>query len=945
MHARISKKICEICGSSLDLEAPSGFCPACLLTTALDIHDAEVGVAGATIGDYEIVSEIARGGMGIVYRARQRIPARIVALKMILPSQIGSSGAAARFRAEAQAAASLDHENILPIYAVGESDGAPFYSMKFAEGDALSARIDHYRDKPREAAALIAKVARAIAFAHEHGILHRDLKPANVLFDAAGKPYVSDFGLAKWLRRECNLTQTLAVLGTPFYMAPEQAADSRGVTAAADIYSLGAILYHLLAGRPPICGETPMEVLLRAGKQTPKRIRLTNRNVPRDLEVICLKCLEKEPSARYASADALADDLERFSAGRTINARPLGLTNRGWRWSRRNPALAALSVLSVALLVVLAAIFTTGGPTRASVAPPKTIAVLPFTTSSGDTTRSYFTSGMQEEILDHLRKINGLVTLSSRTIAQAGEKAKDVRELRRAVGASYVLQGNVQPANERVVVTIQLTDTRTAKPVWTKKFESEIAGISAVQKSIAEDVVTQLKGKLASGEKAAIEQGRVHDLQAYELYLQARSVLRYFGNPGAGLDSTRPKAIQLLEQAIARDPKFGLAYALLSEAQAETLWAEDTTAEQMAKAMATAEMAVKVEPQLAEGHLVLGSYYYPLPFQKGRGAYNWFRDKERGLEEWKTAERLAPNNAAVLAKLAEAAIDRGDWKGAFQKLERARQVEPLEPMWAEQLADLHFAFRHYDEAEKIADGMIAKLREANPPEFWVLKRNIALARGDTAAAALANEKSDMIRRGFANIYHYKAEVALMQHNYAEAAEILETFRDKASKTVKNPRVIKNFNPYGTGNLNLRLGIARRALGEKEKALAAFTASEEGFRGWLRRYPEEAAALGRLPLALAGQGRRDDALREIENAIAIFPLTRDPLSAVEIRDYVANAYSWTGDRTLALELLQKIVALPGGPTAGDLKLNPRWDDLREDPRLNDLIAEAAKPISL
>ena len=365
----------------------------------------------------------------------------------------------------------------------------------------------------------------------------------------------------------------------------------------------------------------------------------------------------------------------------------------------------------------------------------------------------------------------------------------------------------------------------------------------------------------------------------------------------------------------------------------------------MAKAKATAEMAVEVEPQLAEGHLVLGSYYYPLPFQKGRGAYNWFRDKERGLEEWKTAERLAPNNAAVLAKLAEAAIDRGDWKGAFQKLERARQVEPLEPMWAEQLAFLHFLFRHYDEAEKIADGMIAKLREANPPEFWTLKRNIALARGDTAAAALANEKSDMIRRGYSSIYVYKAEVALMQHNYAEAAEILETFRDKASKTVKNPRTIKNFNPYGTGNYNLRIGIARRALGEKEKALAAFTASEEGFRGWLRRYPEEAAALGRLPLALAGQGRRDDALREIENAIAIFPLTRDPLRAVEIRDYVANAYSWTGDRTLALELLQKIVALPGGPTAGDLKLNPRWDDLREDPRLNDLVAEAAKPISL
>jgi serine/threonine protein kinase/tetratricopeptide (TPR) repeat protein len=943
MELLAPRKLCDTCGSTLEFEMPTGFCPGCLLDTVLESETE--AVPGSRINDYELLNEVARGGMGIVYRARQRAPSRIVALKMILPAHLSSLGAVERFRAEAEAAASLEHEGILPIYAVGEADGAPFYSMKFAENGTLSARIDNYRDKPREAAALTAKLARAVAFAHEHGILHRDLKPGNVLFDSAGKAFVSDFGLAKWLQRDCDLKQTLAILGTPYYMAPEQASDSRSVTAAADIYSLGAILYHLLAGRPPIWGETPMEVLHRAATEQPKSPRLTNARISRDLETICLKCLEKEPGARYVSAAALADDLERFCAGHTIQARPVGLANRAWRWTRRNPGLAALSVLSVALLVVLAAIFTTGGPTRASVAPPKTIAVLPFTTSSGDTTRSYFTSGMQEEILAHLRKINGLVTLSSRTIAQAGEKAKDVRELRRAVGASYVLQGNVKPANERVVVTIQLTDTRTAKPVWTKKFESEIAGISAVQKSIAEDVVTQLKGKLASGEKAAIEQGTVHDLQAYELYLQARSVLRYFGNPAAELDFTRPKAIELLEQAIARDPKFGLAYALLSEAEAETLWAEDTTAEQMAKAMATAEMAVEVEPQLAEGHLVLGSYYCPLPFQKGRGAYNWFRDKERGLEEWKTAERLAPNNAAVLAKLAEAAIDRGDWKGAFQKLERARQVEPLEPMWAKQLADLHFAFRHYDEAEKIADGMIAKLREANPPEFWVLKRNIALARGDTAAAALANEKSDMIRRGFANIYHYKAEVALMQHNYAEAAEILETFRDKASKTVKNPRLIKNFNPYGTGAYNLRIGIARRALGEKEKALAAFTASEEGFRGWLRRYPEEAAALGRLPLALAGQGRRDDALREIENAIAIFPLTRDPLSAVEIRDYVANAYSWTGDRTLALELLQKIVALPGGPTAGDLKLNPRWDDLREDPRLNDLVAEAAKPISL
>jgi tetratricopeptide (TPR) repeat protein/tRNA A-37 threonylcarbamoyl transferase component Bud32 len=344
------KTICQTCGSSLDLEMVSGFCPGCLLDTVLEAPP--VRAAGSRIEDYELLNEIARGGMGIVYRARQHTPSRIVALKMILPAHLNSLGAVRRFRAEAEAAASLDHEGILPIYAVGEHDGAPFYSMKFAEGGTLAAHLADYENKPREAAVLIAKITRAIAFAHEHGILHRDLKPGNVLFDSAGKPHVSDFGLAKWVQRECDLTQTLAVLGTPFYMAPEQGRDSKAVTAAADIYSLGAILFHLLEGRPPIEGETPVEVLHRASAQTP---RLTSRRAPRDLETICLKCLEKEPGARYESAAALADDLERFCADRPIRARPLGLTSRGWRWTRRNPMVAPLAICLLALLLVLVA--------------------------------------------------------------------------------------------------------------------------------------------------------------------------------------------------------------------------------------------------------------------------------------------------------------------------------------------------------------------------------------------------------------------------------------------------------------------------------------------------------------------------------------------------------------------------------------------------------------
>ena len=192
----------QTCGATLHAESPAGLCPACLLTTAIEEGDLEVSISGSRIQDYELLNEVARGGMGIVYRARQHFPSRIVALKMILPSHGTSPAAIARFRAEAEAAAALDHEGILPIYAVGEGNGAPFYSMKFAEGGSLSARLAEFQDQPREAAKLVAAIAHAVEHAHQRGILHRDLKPGNVLFDGAKKPFVSDFGLAKWLTRE-----------------------------------------------------------------------------------------------------------------------------------------------------------------------------------------------------------------------------------------------------------------------------------------------------------------------------------------------------------------------------------------------------------------------------------------------------------------------------------------------------------------------------------------------------------------------------------------------------------------------------------------------------------------------------------------------------------------------------------------------------------------------
>jgi hypothetical protein len=282
----------------------------------------------AAFGDYELHEEIGRGGMGVVYRATQKSLGRTVALKMLLRRDLASTADLARFRSEAEAAARLDHPGIVSIFEVGECDGHPFYSMQFVEGTTLSRRLATGRMPPREAAALLAKVADAVQAAHDRGVLHRDLKPSNILIDALGEPHVSDFGLAKRLEGDASVTHTGAILGTPCYMSPEQAAGSRGdVGPTSDVWSLGTILYQMLTGRPPFQAATPMDTLLAVLEADPPVPRSLERGVDRDLEMIALKSLQKPQDLRYASAADLAADLRSFLAGEPVAARRGGFSD------------------------------------------------------------------------------------------------------------------------------------------------------------------------------------------------------------------------------------------------------------------------------------------------------------------------------------------------------------------------------------------------------------------------------------------------------------------------------------------------------------------------------------------------------------------------------------------------------------------------------------------
>ena len=508
----------------------TGICVSCLLREGLEGGDdvsqafyqtvlAEVDAPHKSwfLGNYEILEQIGCGGMGVIYRARQRHSRRIVAVKRVLSYRADSHEALERFRREAQAVASLDHPNILPIYEVSESeDGLPFFSMKFAEKGSLQENAASLRDEPRKCVQLMAKVAHAVEYAHSRGVLHRDLKPGNILLNDRGEPLVSDFGLAKLLDGNNDLTRSLTTFGTAGFIAPEQAGDAAvDLTPAADVYSLGAVLFNVLAGRPPFLGSNPVSVIRQASETQAPKLRSLAPSLDRDLETICARCLERDPKARYQSAGDLAADLERWLAGRPIVARPVSPPARIWRWSQRNPKLVGAA--TAGLLLGAAAVWLFRGELfRASQfnPPDRSIAVLPFTDSSEAKDQEYLGDGISEEILHTLAQVDGL-----RVAGRASSfslKGKNTKEVGEKLNVGNVLEGSLQRQGNRVRVTAELIDARNGFRVWTETYDRELDSAFALQDEIARSIADALKIKFAVRLSAHEQPGN----GVYDRYLQ-----------------------------------------------------------------------------------------------------------------------------------------------------------------------------------------------------------------------------------------------------------------------------------------------------------------------------------------------------------------------------------------------------------------------------------------
>jgi serine/threonine protein kinase/Tfp pilus assembly protein PilF len=870
----------------------------------------------ADFGDYELLGEIGRGGQGVVYRAHQKSLNRTVALKVIGLGPWGTGAHLKRFRREAEAAANLDHPFIVPIHEVGERDGCCYFSMNFIEGGQLDEVVRRTPISIRQVADLIAKLARTVHYAHEHGILHRDIKPGNILLDAKGEPHLTDFGLARLVEAESTVTRTLEVMGTPSYMAPEQAAgNNAAVGKATDVYGLGAVFYELLTGHPPFAGGTTFETVRMVLDTEPRQPRLWNRKISRDLSTVCLKCLEKDPKRRYSSALALAEDLEHWLKHEAIRAKRSGFFTHGHKWVRRNPAVAVL----IAALVVLAAVMGwsvwESGLFRPT--PEKSIAVLPFENLSRDPNNAYFADGIQEEILTRLASIADLRVISRTSTQYYQSQPKNLGEIAKQLGVAHILEGSVQKSGDVVRVNVQLIKAASNSHLWADTFDRKLTDVFAVESEVAKAVADQLRAKLTGQEEQVIAAQPTDNPEAYDAYLRGLAYTRK-------AFPTRPNALgaqKYFKEAVRLDPKFALSWALLSyvDARGYITQSLQPTAALREEARQAAETALALQPNLGEAVLAKGSYYYYC-----------LKDYDTAVRYFEEARQLLPNSSRIPELLAYLARRRGQWDQSEAYFNEAERLDPLSVSLLVQRATNYVCLRRFPEALRKFDEAL----NIAPDDLNILaqKAAIAQAQGDLphASALLAR-----LHLAADNIEGLETQVyqAILERR---PAPIIPVIREILAKP--DPE-----SGYFNGELRFWLGWAQEVAGDHVGSRESWRQARSEMEPFLKEQPDNFSLIDDLALINMSLGDKAAALALSERAIVVNPIEKDAIVGPIPIEILARVAARMGETDRAIAALQKVLSIPysgsfsfGVPlTPALLRLDPMFDPLRNDARFQEL----------
>ena len=862
---------------------------------------------GTMVSHYRIARKIGAGGMGEVYLAEDTKLKRNVALKFLPLHLCQDEDCRKRFTREAQAAASLDHPNIIHVHEVSEFKGRPFFAMQHVEGQSLREMIAG-RDQPIDRILeIVTQVCEGLQAAHNKGIIHRDVKPSNILIDGHGRVRIVDFGLASVVGSD-QLTKTGSTLGTVGYMSPEQV-QGKEIDHRSDLFSLGVVLYELITKQNPFKRDSEAATLAAVSQNNPEPLTRYKADIPDELQRTVSKLLEKDPSLRYQVASGVTSDLKRLIAPMqsSISVSPV---RRGSRW----PPWASVGVAALVLVAVLGWRFLQTDEEPVASKGRKMLAVLPFE-NLGAAEDEYFADGMTEEITARLAVVHNLGVIARTSAIRYKKTDKSIQQIGEELGVDYILEGTIrwQKSDEsvgRIRVTPQLIKVSDATHVWAEIYDEVLTQVFDVQTDIAQKVVSELNIVLAGSEQKAIETKLTENLRAYDLYTRGWEYRdRFMGKE----DLLR--AMELFEQAIALDSNFVAAYGSLSITHSHLYWfGYGHTPERIEKARQTANLAVEMDPEGPWGQLALGYYFY------------WgVRDYDRALLHFERVLATVPNQPEALSAAAYVKRRKGEFIKAAELEQRALEIDPLSFSIRLNYSLTLERLRRIDDLETLLKETVL-LYPDNSFTVGYLSAMYILYRGDVEAArAVIREASGYEDSTVFNSVYWL--IAVVERDFDLAISIDPVGMDTASTAVDSADYyLRKANAQYWGGYQAQSEVyydsARVIL---ERVDYEDLGIGLGVWGW--------PSLGR---AYTGLGRKEDAIRAGKEMMELHPLSKDAVAGTAPLTDMAKIYARVGELDLAIDLIDQLMSIPSGLTTTVLRLHPEWDPLRDHPRFQALL---------